>query len=103
MKAKQKIGMDCKGRKKRVTKTKKNEILAVKKKRMIKKKNGGKRLILTPGQSGGVIPLIPILTGLSALGTFMSGGASLYNAIQNSKKKKGSGLYLNKNGSRKKN
>lgn len=69
---------------------------------MSKEKNGGKRLILTPNQSGGVIPLIPIFAGLSALGSLMSGGASVYNAIQNSKKKTGSGLYLNNNLIRKK-
>ena len=101
MKAKRKIGMGCKGKRKRATK--RNVMLAVKKKRTLKKKNSGKRLILTPGQSGGVIPLIPIFAGLSALGSLMSGGASVYNAIQNSKRKKGSGLYLNNNGLRKKN
>ena len=72
-------------------------MIAAKKKRISKKKNNGKRLILTPGQSGGVVPLIPIFAGLSALGSLMSGGASVYNAIQNSKRKKGSGLNLNKN------
>jgi len=99
MKAKRKIGMGCK--QKRVTKIK-NGIMVAKKKRMTKKKNGSKRLILTPGQSGGVIPLIPIFAGLSALGSLMSGGASVYNAIQNSKKKKGSGLYINNGVSKKK-
>lgn len=99
-KAKRKIGMGCKGKRKRVTKN--NSMLAVKKKRTLKKKNSGKRLISTPGQSGGVVPLIPIFAGLSALGSLMSGGASVYNAIQNSKSKKGNGLYLNNNGLRKK-
>jgi hypothetical protein len=101
MKAKRKIGMGCKNKRKRVTKN--NGMLAVKKKRNSKKKNSGKRLILAPGQSGGVIPLIPIFAGLSALGSLMSGGASVYNAIQNSKRKKGNGLYLNNNGFKKKN
>lgn len=97
MKAKRKIGMGCKRKRKRTTKIKINGIL------LSKKKNVGKRLILTPGQTGGAIPLIPIFAGLSALGSLMSGSASVYNAIQNSKRKKGNGLYLNNNGSRKKN
>ncbi|KAL4107293.1 hypothetical protein QTP88_017660 [Uroleucon formosanum] len=84
MKAKRKLGMGCK--RKRSIKT--NGILAAKKKRNLKKKNGGKRLILEPRQSGGVIPLIPIFAGLLTLGSLMSGGASVYNAVQNSKRKK---------------
>ncbi|KAL4153547.1 hypothetical protein QTP88_001380 [Uroleucon formosanum] len=48
-----------------------------------------------------VIPLIPIFAGLSALGSLISGGASVYNAVQNSKRKKSNGL--NNNGLRKKN
>ncbi|KAE9539497.1 hypothetical protein AGLY_004749 [Aphis glycines] len=92
MKAKRKIGMGCKGKRKRVTKN--NSMLTAKKKRTSKKKNSGKRLIPIPGQLGGVVPLIPIFAGLSALGSLMSGGASVYNAIQNSKSKKGNGLYL---------
>ncbi|KAE9522379.1 hypothetical protein AGLY_017210 [Aphis glycines] len=59
------------------------------KKGKVEKNPNGKRLILTPGQTGGAIPLIPIFAGLSALGSLMSGGASVYNAIQNSKMKKG--------------
>jgi len=43
-----------------------------------------------------VIPLILIFAGLSAFGSLMSGGASVYNAIQNSKTKKGSGLKSKK-------
>ena len=80
MKAKRKIGMGCKL--KRIVK-KKNGILAAKKKRKPNKKNGGMRFISTSRQIGGVIPLIPIFAGLSALGSLMSGGASVYNAIQN--------------------
>ncbi|KAF0686841.1 Uncharacterized protein FWK35_00033694, partial [Aphis craccivora] len=95
MKAKRKIGVGCKVKQKRVTKN--NSMLAAKKKRTSKKKNSGKRLISTPGQTGGVVPLIPIFAGLLALGSFMSGGASVYNAILNSKSKKGNGLYLNNN------
>jgi len=56
---------------------------------------------LTPGQSGGAIPLIPIFAGLSELGSLMSGSASVYNAIQNSKRKKGGGLDLKNKGSKK--
>ncbi|KAL4107214.1 hypothetical protein QTP88_017597 [Uroleucon formosanum] len=97
MKAKRKIGMDYK--RKRGIKT--NDILTVKKKRNLKKKNGGKRLILAPRQLGGVNPLIPIFAGMSALFNLMSGGANVYNAVQNSKRKEGSGL--NNNGLRKKN
>ena len=101
MKAKRKTGMGCKGKRKRSTK--RIGILAAKKKRISMKKIGGKRLILAPRQSGGVITLIPIFAGLSALGSLMSGGASVYNAVQNSKRKKGSGLNSNKNRLRKKN
>ncbi|KAE9522496.1 hypothetical protein AGLY_017089, partial [Aphis glycines] len=72
MKAKRKIGMGCKRKRKRTTKIKIN----------------GTLLILTPGQSGGTISLIPIFAGLSALGSLMSGSASVCNAIQNSKRKK---------------
>ncbi|KAF0701799.1 Uncharacterized protein FWK35_00030099, partial [Aphis craccivora] len=87
MKAKRKIDMGCKGKRKRVTKN--NSMIAVKKKRTSKKNNSGKRLISTPGHSGGVVPLIPIFARLSAFGNLMSGGASVYNAIQNSKSNKG--------------
>ncbi|KAL4092444.1 hypothetical protein QTP88_026945 [Uroleucon formosanum] len=92
MKAKRKIGMG--GKRKRVIKN--NGMLAAKKKRTSKKKNSGKRLILTPEQSGGVIPLIPIFAGLSALGSLMSGGASVYNEVQNSKRKKDNESYYKK-------
>ncbi|KAF0689715.1 Uncharacterized protein FWK35_00031053, partial [Aphis craccivora] len=36
----------------------------------------GKRLISTPGVTGGAIPLIPIFAGLLALGSLMSGNAN---------------------------
>ncbi|XP_060846234.1 uncharacterized protein LOC132925895 [Rhopalosiphum padi] len=100
MKAKRKIGMGCKGKRGRVNKIKNGTRAAIKKKK-VKKNYRGKRLILAPGQTGGAIPLIPIFAGLSALGSLMSGSASVYNAIQNSKRNKGNGLK-NK-GSRKKN
>ncbi|KAE9525812.1 hypothetical protein AGLY_014038 [Aphis glycines] len=86
MKAEQKIGKSYKGKHKSVKKIKKRTLAA--KKGKVKKNPNGKRLILTPGQTGGAIPLIPIFAGLSALGSLMSGGASVYNAIQNSKMKK---------------
>ncbi|KAF0740716.1 Uncharacterized protein FWK35_00022465 [Aphis craccivora] len=60
----------------------------------VKKNPNSKRLISTPGQSGGAIPLIPIFAVLSALGSLMSGSASVYNAIKNSKIKKGSGFRM---------
>ncbi|KAF0706399.1 Uncharacterized protein FWK35_00034574, partial [Aphis craccivora] len=44
-----------------------------------------RRLILTPGQSGGAIPLIPIFAGLSALGSLMSGSANECYVIKNTK------------------
>ncbi|KAE9543755.1 hypothetical protein AGLY_002151 [Aphis glycines] len=73
--------MGCKGKRKRVTKN--NSMLAAKKKRTSKKKNNGKSLISTPGQSGGVVPLIPIFAGLSALGSLMSGGAKIVDNENN--------------------
>ncbi|KAF0683312.1 Uncharacterized protein FWK35_00035233, partial [Aphis craccivora] len=67
----------------------KNEWYTVGEEKKTLKKNVGKRLILTPVQSGGAILLIPIFAGLSSLGSLMYGSASVYNAIQNSKRKKG--------------
>ncbi|KAF0715911.1 Uncharacterized protein FWK35_00022316 [Aphis craccivora] len=66
MKAKRKIGMGCKRKRKRTT----------------KKINNGKRLILTPGQSGGAIPLIPIFAGLSALSSLMTTNFKRYYKIR---------------------
>lgn len=89
MKAKRKIGMGCK-------RNNKKKILLAAKKNNKKKIKNGERVILTPNQLGGVLPLIPIFAGLSALGSLASGASSVYNAVKNSKKKKkGSGLYLN--------
>ncbi|KAE9521259.1 hypothetical protein AGLY_018351 [Aphis glycines] len=90
MKAEQKIGKSYKGKHKSVKKIKRRTLAA--KKGKLNKNPNGKRLILTPGQTGGAIPLIPIFAELSALGSLMSGGASVYNAIQNSKMKKGKKL-----------
>ena len=69
MKAKQKMGMSFK---KAVVKKNKRKIPKIKSK---KNKN---RIILCPNQSGGAIPLIPVLAGLSALGSLASG---VYNTI----------------------
>lgn len=85
MKAKRKIGMGCK-------RNNKKTMLAAKKKSKKTRKNG-KRIILTPNQLGGVLPLVPIFAGLSALGSLASGASSIYNAVKN--RKKGNGLYLN--------
>ncbi|KAE9522582.1 hypothetical protein AGLY_017004 [Aphis glycines] len=84
MKVKQKIGMSYKGKHKSDKKIKKRTLVA--KKVKIKKNPNGKRLILTPGQTGGAILLIPIFAGLSALGSLMSGSASekkLMNTLPN--------------------
>lgn len=66
MKAKRNIGPSCKW--KRAVK-KINSILAEKKKRKSNKNNGGMRMISTPRQSVGVIPLVPIFAELSVLGS----------------------------------
>lgn len=63
------------------------------KKKNKKTKKNGKRIISTPNQLGGVLPLMPIFAGLSALGSLASGASSVYNAVKN--RKKGNGLYLN--------
>lgn len=71
---------------------------------------GGKRKIRTPRiipipKVGGILPLIPIFAGLSALGSLAGGAASIaraINTVKDSKNKKsgeiitfkGSGLYL---------
>lgn len=76
------------------------------------KKNGGKKRIRTPRiipipKSGGVLPLIPIFAGLSALGTLASGASSIVkalNTVKNTRQnnttdsiaigKKGNGIFL---------
>lgn len=78
------------------------------------KASGGKRKIQTPRiipipKQGGILPLIPIFAGLSALGSLAGGAAGIVRAInttknalagkQNDKKnisegKNGSGIYL---------
>lgn len=91
MKGKRKIGMGLK--QKRKSEKKKNNLLGGKKKNKNSKKSGI-RMVMTPNHTGGVLPLMPIFAGLSALGSLASGGASIYNAYNNAKKK-GKGLYLN--------
>lgn len=87
MKAKRKMGMGCNvldkcmKKKKRATKSRKNNV-----------KTNNKRIILNPNKLGGALPLIPIFAGLSALGSLASGSSQLYNTFF---KKKGNGLYLN--------
>lgn len=88
MKAKRKIGMGIKREIGMVSKTKTKR--KGKQRKIFKKKNK-ERIIQVPQQSGGVLPLLPIL---SALGSLASGASSLYNTIKNSKKQ-GHGLYLN--------
>jgi hypothetical protein len=58
-----------------------------------KKRKNDKRIILTPNQLGGALPLASIFAGLSALGSIASGASSLYNVVKN--RKKSNGLYLN--------
>lgn len=87
MKAKRKIGMGCK-------RNNKKQLLTVKKINKKSKKKNSTRVILTPNQLGGVLPLTTIFAGLSALGSLASGASSVYNTVKN-RKKKGSGLYLN--------
>lgn len=57
----------------------------------IKKTKKGRRVttprtIKVPHYSGGVLPLVPIFAGLSALGTIVSSGVGIANAINQAKK-----------------
>lgn len=135
MKAKSKVGMGLKKKKKEKKKKvlggclkksrKKKTISAAKvevKKRSKKPQKSAPRIIPTP-KIGGVLPLIPVFAGLSALGALMGGSAGVANAVISSNKakkdlkelqrhnqtmeaialgnKKGKGLYLmpHRNGS----
>ena len=55
------------------------------------KKSGGKskvkvpRILPVPSKIGGVLPLIPLFAGLSAVGTLSGGAAGVYKAITNAK------------------
>lgn len=54
--------------------------------------SGQTRIIPIP-KSGGVLPLVPIFAGLSALGSLAGGAAAVYNAIRATREsKKGGGL-----------
>lgn len=91
MKLKRKIGMGCNPK----YKCRRIELSPKNKKRVQKKsRKNMNRSIATPRQIGGVLPLIPIFAGLSALGSIASGASSIYSTIKNSKKS-GNGLYLN--------
>lgn len=57
----------------------------------VKKTKNGKRVtvprtIKVPHYSGGVLPLVPIFAGLSALGTIVSSGVGIASAINQAKK-----------------
>lgn len=60
------------------------------------------RIIKVPSISGGLLPIIPILSGLAATGTIANTAVNLIKMIKNMKKggrgnqKIGAGLYLNK-------
>ena len=71
------------------------------------KSAGGKRKIRTPRiipipKSGGILPLIPIFAGLSALGSLAGGAAGIVRAIKTAKKsnaeKTGATLHLSSKG-----
>ena len=138
MKVKRKLGMGVGGRKKigfrkavltNVTKLlkrhashdiKKDSAMMVKAARIAVKKAGGRKKINTPRvlplpKTGGILPLIPIFAGLSALGALAGGAAGVAKTVidaKNIKKKleedgrhnkameaialgrKGSGLYM---------
>lgn len=54
--------------------------------------SGQTRIIPIP-KSGGILPLIPIFAGLSALGSLAGGAAAVYNAVRATRaSKKGAGL-----------
>lgn len=102
---------------------KKASIMALKAARVAVKKAGGRKNIRTPriiqfnyGKQGGLLPLLPILAGLGALGSLIGGASAVANTAINSKNaikkleedkrhhqameeigKKGSGIYLRKN------
>lgn len=79
--------------------------------RINKNKNISQPRIIPIPKSGGVLPLVPIFAGLSALGSLAGGASAIYNAIKSTKNGKnalnggkgavavgksvrGSGLYL---------
>lgn len=99
----------------------KSSLVALRAARAAIKKAGGRKRIRVPRiiplrKSGGILPLIPIFAGLSALGSLVGGASAVANAVVNAKNakkkleedkrfhtevmeeigKKGSGLYLRK-------
>lgn len=108
MKAKRKLGMGCKNKPFRATvvtpvkkllkqslksglvtdgNLKKSTLLALRAARAIVRKAGGRKQIRVPrmipfeSKSGGVLPLVPIFAGLSALGMLMSGGSTVAKTV----------------------
>lgn len=78
-------------------------IQSTKKLRSGKRITGIPRIIKVPSISGGLLPIIPVLSGLAAAGTIANSAVGIYNAIKNmmsgsassnGTKKIGSGLYL---------
>lgn len=99
----------------------KSSLLALKAARAAIKKAGGRKKIRVPRiipferKSGGILPLIPIFAGLSALGSLAGGASAIASSVINAKNtrkkleedkrhnaameeigKKGAGLYLKK-------
>lgn len=75
---------------------KKSTLMALKTARVAVRKAGGKKNIRIPriipfeSKSGGILPLVPIFAGLSALGMLLGGGSSVAKTIidaKNAKKK----------------
>ena len=98
----------------------KASLLALKAARAAVKKAGGRRKVRVPriipfeNKTGGILPLIPIFAGLSALGSLAGGASAIAKTIINARNaqknlkentnkvmeeigKKGNGLYLRKN------
>lgn len=132
MKVKRKLGMGVKPPtakktlrklktlKDRKSKTLKQNTSTTTKQAAVRSQNGRKKInktprIITTPKTGGILPLIPLFAGLSALGTLTGGAAAIANAVNNSKGaqkkldeskrhnatmeaialgKKGNGLYL---------
>lgn len=106
MKAKRKLGMGCRRAKKTfktgiitpVTRTlskspsddvKKTSLTALRAARAAIKKAGGRKNIrvprIIPFKSGGILPLMPILAGLSTLGSLLGGGSAVVKTFIDAK------------------
>lgn len=55
------------------------------------------RIIPIP-KTGGVLPLVPIFAGLSALGSLAGGASAVYNALRSTKENRDSGANMGKRG-----